>query len=314
MTFVQRRIRLKVQLANRSGTNQPNTFEESGTDTVTVNDARAMVRIANSGTPSDNVADVRVYGLTPSLMNQFATLGMVFNLVPNNKLTIDAGSENGDFTNVFTGTIFAAYGDFSSQPDVPFHFACKPYAADSVINIPASSFPGTSRVADIMSGFARQMNLGFRNNGVTATLENAIYRGSARRQAEQCARDAGISWGIIDGRLEIWPLGGSRETPTIPVISPATGMIAYPAFTQQGILVKTVFNPQISFGGLIKVESTVLAGIAATQAANPIRFPTVWAVNKIDHALDAIAPRGDWMSTIYAYNPNYARTIIPQAR
>jgi hypothetical protein len=321
MSFVQRLISVSVQLAQNTQTNQPSTFSESGTNTVNLTGSRVSVRIENSGAPTDGRAQVKIWGMTPSLMNQLSTLGLVFNLVPKNTLTISAGDAVSGQSIVFSGTIYAAYGDYSAQPDVPFIFECLAGAADATISQPASSFPGSQDVGNMMSGFARAMNLGFENNGISLTMSNSYFSGSARIQADKCARQAGISWGIIHGNMmAIWPKGGNRNTLNVPVISPATGMISYPAFTQQGIIVKTIFNPQIAFGGLIKVNSSLLSAIASAQPSQPSSlapttpastFPTQWAVNKLDLALDSLMPKGQWMSTVYAYNPGYARAIIP---
>ena len=323
MSFAQRLITVSVQLAANTQTNQPNTFAESGTDTVILSGSRTSVRIENSGAPADGRAQVKIWGMTPSLMNQLATLGLVFNLVPKNTLTISAGyaDANGNPTNmatVFTGTIWAAYGDYQAQPDVPFVFECLAGAADAVISVPPSSFPGSADVATMMSGFARQMSLGFENNGISVSLTNAYFSGSAKIQAQKCAKAAGISWGIVNGNtLAIWPKGGSRNTPNVPVISPTApdGSVSYPAFTQQGIIVPTLFNPQIAFGGLVQVQSSLLSSIATTQSGlgGGSTFPTQWAVNKLDLALDSLLPKGQWLSTIYGYNPNYSRSIIPPA-
>lgn len=321
MAFSQKLINVTVQLAPNTQTNQPNTFAESGTDTVTLSGSRTSVRIENSGAPADGRAQVRIWGMTPSLMNQLATLGLVFNLVPKNVLTIEAGDTAVGMATVFTGTIWAAYGDYQAQPDVPFVFECLSGAAEAVINVPPSSFQGSVSVASMMSGFARQMNLGFENNGVSTQLTNAYFSGSAKDQAAKCAADADIKWGIINGNvLSIWPKGGNRNTTSVPVISPfpTGGMVAYPAFTQQGIIVKTLFDPRIAFGALVQVQSSLLSAIAGAQPTSPAAggaqtFPSMWAVNKLDLALDSLLPKGQWVSTIYGYNPGYARSIIPPA-
>jgi Baseplate hub gp41 len=317
--FVQRLIQVSVTLAQNTQTNQPTNFAESGTPQVNLTGSRVSVKIENSGAPVDGRATVKIWGMTPSLMNQLSTLGLVYNLVPKNTLTIQAGDAVSGMSTVFSGTIWQAYGDYSAQPDVPFIFECLAGAADATISVPASSFPGSTDVGNMMSGFARQMNLGFENNGVSVNLSNAYFSGSARVQADKCARAAGISWGIINGNtLAIWPKGGNRNTSNVPVISAETGMISYPAFTQQGIIVRTLFNPQIAFGGLVQVKSTLLSAIAAAQPTQanatgnaPSTFPTQWAINKLDLALDSLVPKGHWMSTVFAYNPNYARAIIP---
>jgi len=311
MAFAKRKITLAIALATNSGTNQPNSFAESGTNTVTIENLRTNVRISNSGSPVDNRATVKVHGLNPSLMNQLSTLGLVFNLVPKNTLTIQAGDENTGMATVFSGTIFAAYGDYAAQPDVSFQFECLSGVADNVAPAPASSFTGSTSVETIMSGFARQLGLGFENNGVSIQLASPYFPGSVWSQARAAAEHANINWSVVDSKLSIWPKNGNRNTPNIATISKETGMVTSPAFTQQGVIVKTLFNPLISFGSLVKIESFVIAGIKGAQPASNI--PSQWAVNKLDLALDALEPKGQWLSTIYAYNPNYAKAIIPPA-
>ena len=302
MSFVQRLIEVSVKLAGDPTTNQPATFAESGTDTVTLSGSRTSVRIQNSGAPAGSTARVNVWGMTPSLMNQLATLGLVFNIVPRNTITIAAGDAGSKLATVFSGTITAGYGDYNAAPDVPFIFECNSGLADAVAPASPSSFTGAADVATIMSGFARQMNLGFENNGVTIQLSNPYFSGNVMTQMRACAEHANINAEIINGNvLAIWPKGGSRTGGSMPLVSKDTGMIGYPAYTQQGIIVRTLFNPQIAFGGMIQVQS-------ALQKASG-----QWAVQKLDLALDSLVPHGQWMSTIYGYNPKYPRPIPPQA-
>lgn len=309
MAFVKRRITLAIQLASKPGTNQPSSFAESGTNTVTVDGLRTEVRIFNSGSPVENHAQVTVHGLNPSLMNQLSTLGMVFNIVPLNTITIQAGNEGEQLNTVYFGTIINAYGDYAAQPNVAFKMTCLAGGAQNVAPAPASSFTGATSVETIMSGLARQMGLGFENNGVNVKLASPYFPGSLSDQAKACAEHANIEWALDNGKLAIWPKGGNRNTPDIPELSPETGMIAYPSFTQDGLIVKTVFNPKISFGSLVKIKSAVISGIAAAQPTS--NFPTTWAVNKLDLALDSNVPKGQWLSTIYAYNPNRSSPILP---
>jgi hypothetical protein len=300
-SFVRRKIDIAVQLAAQTGTNQPAQFAGSGSSTITLSGSRVSAQIQNSGAPVNQRATIRVWGMAPSLMYQLSTLGLVFNLVPRNKLTVSAGDDINGMSTVFSGTIQYAYGDYQSQPDVPFVFECLFGVDDATAPVPVSSFQGTTDIADIMAGFARQMGLGFQNNGV-----------SVKEQADQAADEAHIKWAVVNGNvMSIFPVGGNRNTPNVPVISPGTGMIAYPSFTQQGIIVRTLFNPQIAFGGLVRVDSSVLSGIAAAQPALGAQtFPTMWAVNKLDLNLDSLVPKGQWMSTVYAYNPGYSRSLI----
>jgi hypothetical protein len=305
-TLPRRLIEATIKLATDSGTNQPNKFAESGGDTVTLSGSRCKLRVQNSGAANGSTAQFSIYGLTLSLMDQLSTLGLVFNIVPKNTITITAGDEGGQMSTVFSGTIFAAYGDFNSAPDVPFHIEAIAGLADAIAPVAPSSFASSSDVATLMGGFARQMGLGFENNGVSIQLPASYFPGTIWDQVKACAEHAHINVDRVDGPagplLAIWPIGGNRTTPNVPMVAapPAGQMIGYPSYTQQGIKVDNIFNPQISRGQLIQVDGGILKKATGK-----------WAVTKIDHALDSLVPKGNWMSTLYCYNPNLPQPLPP---
>jgi len=303
-SFTERRIEIAIKLASDTKTNQPKTFTQSGTDTVTLSNFRISTRIQNSGAPAGTTATVEIYGLSEDIMNQLSTLGMVFNMVPKNTITISAGTEQDGMSIVFVGTIMVGYADYNAQPIVPFHIEANSILADAVAPATASSFEGSASVGDIMGGFARQMGLTLENNGVDTKLSNPYFSGNIRTQMRECAEQANINAEVINGSiLAIWPKGGSRNGGQIPVLSSETGMIGYPAYTQQGIIVKSLFNPQITFGGKVKVVSRV-------KAINDVGE---WAVNQLNLALDSQVPKGKWECMIAAYNPKYPKPLPPQA-
>jgi hypothetical protein len=307
-SFVKRRVEIAVKLAPRTGTNQPTTFVESGTDTVTLAGFRTSVKVQNSGSAAGSQASVSIWGMSPSLMNQLSTLGMVVSIIPRNTMTIAAGDEGGSMTTVFVGTIRDAYGDYAGAPQVPFRFECYSGAAEQVIPFPASSYDGTTDVATMLSAIARRIGWGFENNSVNVKLVSPYLSGSAMQQVETICDQARISYALLNNVLCIWPRNGERSNPGgIPLISKTTGMIGYPSFTQQGIMVRTLFNPSVTFGSLVKVQSDLFT----TEALQRIRSDeSVWKVTKLDHALDALVPKGEWGSTILAYNPRYQRPIL----
>ncbi len=303
-SFTKRRIEIAIKLAADTKTNQPAKFSESGTDTVTLSNFRISARIQNAGAPAGSTATVEIFGLGESLMNQLSTLGLVFNMVPKNTITISAGDEQNGMSIVFVGTVMVGYADYNAQPNVPFHIEANSILADAVAPATASSFTGSTAVADIMGGFARQMGLTLENNGVDVKLSNPYFAGNIRTQMRACADHANINAEVINGStLAIWPKGGSRTGGQIPVISARTGMIGYPSYTQQGIIVRSIFNPQVTFGGLIKVESRV-------KAVNDVGQ---WAVNNLNLALDSQVPKGKWESIMSAYNPKFPKPIPRQA-
>lgn len=312
--LIRRKIELTVQLSRDTGTAQPTKFAESGSSSIQISGLRTSVEIVNSGTPVGCEAYVRVWGVRQSLMNQLSTLGLVFNLVPRNTLSIAVGDAESGLSTIFNGTIREAYADYSAQPDVPFVMVCTLLGTEAVAPAKPSSFKSSADVATVVSGLARQLGMGFENNGVSIKLSRPYLYGSLRDQVDRICRHAGVAWAVVNGNtLAIWPRDKNRTARgSVPVISPENGMVGYPAFTQQGIIVKTVFNPQIAVGALVEVRSSLLSGIGA--AAPQVNFPTQWAINKVDLQLESEVPNGDWLMTLYAYNPGFSRTIIPPAR
>jgi hypothetical protein len=307
INFSQKLIQIKVQLVQVPETNQPGVFTETGTNTVTLEGSRMSVQINNSGSLNSTEMTAKVYGLTPSLMNQLSTLGQSFNLLPRNKIVISAGDTINGLSTIFTGIISSAYGDFNSAPDVPFYFTGNAGQGDSTISTIPTSFSGPTDVATMMAGFANRMNVGFENNGVSVQLNNPYYDGNIWQQVQKCKRDAHINadrftvGGASGEVLAIWPVGGNRNTPDVQLISKDTGMIGYPSYTNQGIKVDAVFNPKLARGQLIQVQSSLF------------RATGMWTVTKLDHFLETLLPKGQWKSSMLCYNPKHPLVIPPSS-
>lgn len=309
MSFVERRLSAAIKLAPDTQTNQPNVFAGTQSDSVTLAGSRMSLRVQNSGATAGSNAQLSVWGLTPSLMNQLATLGMVLQLIPRNTVTVAAGDAGGGMAAVFVGTIIQAYADYNQAPDVPFRFECLSGAAEGAIPYPASSYTGATDVATILSTIARNQGWGFENSGVDVKLSSPYLSGSAMTQVRAVAEHAHINASLINNVLCIWPRYGARESVGgIPLLAPPPvgQMIGYPSFTQQGIMVRSVFDPRVIFGGQIKVESSIFTTQSLARMEN---VSSLWNVYKLDLALDALMPRGEWASTIYGYNPRYPAPI-----
>jgi hypothetical protein len=311
MAFTPKLISVSVALAQNPGTSQPNVFAlPDGTtatqaifsDPTTGQQLRTRIRVQNSGAPASNAAQVDIWGLPPSVMNQLSTLGMQLNVVPKNTITVQAGDASG-LSTVFTGTIQQAYGDFNAMPDSPFRFDCRFGLIQGTALAKPSSFPGSQPVSSIMQSFARQLGVGFENNGVNGNLSNAYFKGSVMDQVAKCRDHAGCGAEFVDGgqTLAIFPKFGSRATASPPLVSAIPGVgdgIAYPSYTQQGILVHTLFNPAIKFFGNIQVQSNLPAATG------------MWTVHKMDLALDAELPGGEWKMDLYCYATNFQGPVI----
>ena len=291
MSFTQRQISATITLAT-------GTFNGTqGENTVTLTGYRMSANVVKAGGDSQGQLNIRIYGLGLSLMNQLSTMGRTPVFIDSgNKISVAAGDSVNRLFVVFVGTIMQAYTDLNGAPDAIFHITAFAGLGESLQTIPASSYPGAANAATIMSGLATQAGLTFENNGVSVMLNSPYFPGSARTQMAKCARQANINWIIDNGKLAIWPMNGSR-TGAVPLISPQTGMIGYPFPSGQGLLgVKTIFNPQISFGAQVQVQSSITPAVGT------------WAICHVEHDIECQLPGGNWMTTLQGQPPGYLTT------
>ena len=277
MSLTTRKITLQFTLGQGD-------FGGDGQDTVTVEGLRCSVNIVHSGT-SYASADVQVWGLSLDLMNKLAVTTK-FNLEQRvrNRLIIFAGDEDGTAM-CFGGTVWDAWADGRNAPDVAFVVSADSSMYDLSKPIAPTSYKGGVDAALVLSGLAQQIGYSFENGGITGTLTNPYKPGSPKSQIESVCRDVDCMFTVDEANkvLAVWPKGKARSGEAI-LVSPKTGLVGYPSFTQSGVRLTTIFNPNARFGGKVKVESQF-------EPANGI-----WPIYGLSHHLDANIPGGQWFT------------------
>ncbi len=278
MTYARRRIDLKFQMGEGS-------FGESGDDVLAVSGLRVSASIQRNGDVSLSAAQIRVYGLSLSVMNRLSTLGKPLMQGRQNTVTVSAGDDESGMATVFVGNMTRAWTDLSAPPDGVFLIESYAAILDKLRPLAPTSFPGNATAAVIVSGLAAQMGYNFENAGVDVTLSNPYFAGTGRQQLDAVARAGNFNAYLDDttNTLAIWPRDGSRGG-AIPLITARTGMVGYPRITQNGMAVTTLFNPNISFGRNVQVES-ILTPAQGT-----------WTVFQLAHELESETPGGKWFT------------------
>lgn len=287
------------QERNPGAINQQTSFAEGGNAVTLPAGLRMTANIQNAGGLSDGTLDLTIWGMTRSLMNQLATMGLQINLLQTNRITLTAGTA-GRMSTAFVGFVTAAEADFNAMPEPSFRITATTLGAYGVRPAEATSYQGAASVAEILSGLATKMGLRFENSGVQSTLSNQVLTGSYRDQARTVVKNAGILWNNGEGGvLAIWPKSGSRGG-LIPVIAPPPkgGMIGFPKYNAYGVSVRTLYDPTIGFGQKIKIESSVLS-------------PGEFEVIGLFHSLACEMPDGPWETQIVAYNPKMPQRPTP---
>lgn len=252
----------------------------------TLSGHRVMVSARIAGGASMSEVTVRIFGMTASRMNDFSTLGQLPTKFNANTVSILASDDAGNMSQIFEGTILAAYADFLAAPEVSFTITGLGGLIEALKNTPGFSSPGPVDAAVVLQTLASQAGLSFENNGVSVMLPKRTYNGSVRTQIQECIEDARIS-GVIDrGALAIWPRDGARAG-EVAVISPTKGMVGYPSYTATGVIVTTLFNPTIRYGGTVQIEESTLRQANGT-----------WNVVTLVHELESEVPNGKWFTQI----------------
>lgn len=259
-------------------------FGSSNNDTITLQGFRATADIDKAGGMMMGTLRAKIYGVKQADMNSVTTLQWkTGTLIPNTVevYAIDGAAE----TLVFAGNIVNAWADYQSMPDVFLHIQAQSAFFNALKAIPPRSFKGGVDVASVMAQIARDLGYTFENNGVTTQLVDVYLPNTGMEQAKDLARAAGCDLYLDDKILAITPPNVPRRV-IIPLISPASGLVGYPTFDGVGVNFQTLFNPAITFGGSIKLETDV------QQAAGE------WVVTSVGHRLESEKPGGAWFSSV----------------
>lgn len=277
MAFTQKLINVQLNLAN-------GVFAGGG-NTVTVSGHRVSFTGTFAGGQEQGTAEISIYGLPLSLMNQMSTVGTQLNLQGKNNVAVFAGDAESGMKVAFEGSIFSAHVDAQGMPDVAFRIQAYPGNYHAVTPATPISVSGSASAADLMKQLAGKMGLKFENAGVTAKLANPYYGGSPWTQAQQIAQHAGFDWTVDRGTLAIVQPGKAREGEPV-LISPQTGLVGYPMFNQNTVIVRALYNPDCKHYGVIEIKSDL------TPACGK------WKVIRTDLELESMIPRGRWFMTL----------------
>lgn len=277
-SFKKKTIRVSI-------TKLDGTFAASGKNTLILEGLRTSVSVDAQGGNMVPQANIKIYGLPSALLNELTNLYVNINGVKKNIIRIEAGDVGEQLTEVFVGDMTKAYGDYSCAPDICLVVQAQTNYYWQIAPAEPTSVKGDADVAEIMRGLARKMGLGFENNGVNIKLSNPYLTHTLIEQVRNVAKAAHIDVYFDRNVLAIAPCGAARKC-DIPLISPQSGLIGYPTIADNAtIKFKSLFNPAIFFGGVVKLESEVEMACGH------------WLVNGLKHELESETPDGAWFST-----------------
>lgn len=278
MGFSEKRINVQFSLANGQ-------FEGGG-NSASVTGLRVQCQIEATAGPSQSTAEIAIYGMELSVMNQLATVGAQFNARYKNGIDIFAGDDSGTSL-VFTGVIFTGLIDAQQMPETCFRIVAAPGPFEQVKPMTPISIQGSADAAGLMSQLAGQMGLSFQNNGVSVKLANPYYAGSAWQSALEIAEHGGFDIAVERGAMIISSRGDPLSKKPFPITA-GVNLVSYPSFIQNKIALSAEFDSAVGLLNPIEVQSS-LKGASGT-----------WQVVKNSYDLESLTPGGNWFMHIEA--------------
>lgn len=299
MTFIERKIDVRIALNG-------NTFDGSN-DTLLLQGLRCQATVENysGGLGSfGSIMQLRVNGMRGDDMAKLSTMGFSSGTgYKMNAIELFAGDDASGMALIFSGAIYAGSVDYNAMPDVGVDFVAHAVFNEKMTAVAASSYKGDMDVAVMLQGLAHAAGWAFENAGVTAKLSNHACGGSIVDQIEDICLAAGIHHDVKAGptkTLVIWPAGGARDN-TVITLSPDTGLVGYPEYAMNSVMVTSVFNPNIEFGRRVQVVSSVPNFSAKSQREfggrkePPGEGESFYCWN-VTHSLSSQIPDGPWFT------------------
>lgn len=279
-SFTQKELRVTVMLSPSTGA----TFAD-GSNTIVITERR-MIANVQAAANGPFIADVRVFGLSASDMNAMTLLWFKPPAITDQSVIVEANDGTGWVT-VFQGNMIEAQPDYRAAPDVFFRMLANAAYFDQIAAVPPLSYAADTDVATIVEAIAGTMGFKFENNGVSAKLKaGAYFAGTSYDQLRKVCHAADADFYFQGNILAITPARADRTDIPLVVLNRDSGLAGYPVIEHFGITVDCLFNPAITAGGRIKVESEI-------PSANG-----TWIPYALIHELESRVPGGQWMSQL----------------
>jgi hypothetical protein len=153
--------------------------------------------------------------------------------------------------------------------------------------IAAQSQPGAQPAEVLIANVCSAAGLIFNNSaGAHGVLNGQNTYGSAIDQIARIATAAKFNWKKDSNTISIWPQGGTIDDVVIDV-GPSTDpeMVGYPGYWEAGLIVTSLYNPQVQIGRQMNVTSSI-------PKANGL-----WQIVQVQHNLSTMISKGPWFTT-----------------
>lgn len=262
---------------------------ENGSNEITLPQVPIRITVNKTGGTELPKLTLDVDNLLLDTMQRLTVLAFKPLQSYKNMIQVQAGESGQAPDLVFQGEIISAVPVFDYSGTATFHIeASSGYYPIQKTSKPVSVNTDTT-IESLFKQFADEAGYSLENNGVTGSVRNSVFTGTPVQKARQLAKQTGVDLIIDNSSFVILPGYTANREGAVPLLNKDSGLLGYPAFTNDGISAKCLFSPLLKIGGLVKIESIV------PKASG------VWRVTKVTHTLEAYSPSAtEWTTSFDA--------------
>ena len=293
MSFTQKLINVVITAGPKTADYNPPTFGPNQSNTLTLTGHRVRCDITLAGMLSMSPSNIEIFGMNESDMNAISSLGQPYYGGNHNLVTVLAGDAENGMAIAFEGVMTSALIDFSAPPGASFNIQATLGQDWAMYSAPAQNYPGAVSIGTICQQIAAQMGLVLENNGCTQVLRDQYLPGTLLDQLQAATQAAGVLYFIERGVLAIWPKAGYRTLQTDKqIISPDSGLVGYPSYTNFGVNFRCLYNPNLRYGTLVEIQSSQKPACGD------------WKIVSMSHTLNSLDPDAAWFTDIQTCKPD----------
>lgn len=254
----------------------------SGNEGILLSGLRIVFRTFSPDESAPPTAYMRIYNLSQPTATRVQK--------EFEKVTLQAGYENGDTGIIFSGTIIQTKRGAESAIDRYVDIMASDldlFYNQTVVNKTLAAGSSKKDAVDAIFQKAQDQDATIGHIpdelGTGGTLPRGkVLFGMARDQLSNVTDSAGCTWNIQNGKVNIVPLTGYLPGEAV-VLNSQTGLVGIPEATNEGIELKCLLNPKITVGTRIKLDNQQITNTTIRQQGF---FPKFGSLNYVANLND----------------------------
>lgn len=270
--YSKKELRYEFSLSNGA-------FDKNGNDKISIGNVKSSFRYGAYGNYGGIQAEIMIFGLSIDRLASLSGKGIgVYTNTPKDIIVNVYSGEN----KIFSGGVYASYANMNAQPETALIMNAVAGLELKTSSSSAFSQPGSVPVESMLSAICNIFGFRLNANKLNGRIaQNPHYSGSPMDQVRDICLDNGLWYRIFDNVITVWPAGSTVDD-IVPLVSPDSGLIGYPVFTQNGITFQTQFSTYLAQGRAAELRTSL-------PNANGRYLLTV-----VEHFLSSWTEGGSW--------------------